>query len=342
MNKKLVAIAMASTFLLQACGNDSTKDNVKSNETSTKVEEEADTSGKEKEKKSNLPKGSVAVVNGDKISEEDYKKEISFYAGLLASQQKLKPSIVQMMVQDKLISDDLEKNKVKVDEKAINDNFVKYVENFGGQDEFDKMLADYNLTADDFKNSLKKDQMYQQHKSRYAAENKPTDKELEKYFKDHKDELVQVDASHILVEDEKTAKEVKDKLNNGEDFAKLAKEYSKDTSNAENGGELGFFTKDKMVKEFSDAAFKLKKDEISEPVKTQFGYHIIKINDKKDTVEALKDEITEKVNSQKYSDYLQKLYDDAKVVTEFTTEEDNKSSGNEKEEKVQEDSSSNK
>lgn len=102
-----------------------------------------------------------------------------------------------------------------------------------------------------------------------------------------------VKASHILVEDEKTAKEVKTKLDEGASFEELAKEYSKDGSAAQ-GGDLGWFTKGAMVPEFEEVAFSLGKDEISEPVQSQFGFHIIKVTGTKADFEKLDEE--EKTN----------------------------------------------
>jgi peptidyl-prolyl cis-trans isomerase C len=90
----------------------------------------------------------------------------------------------------------------------------------------------------------------------------------------------EVRASHILVETEEKAKELVAQLNKGADFAKLAKENSKDPGSAD-GGDLGYFTKDQMVPEFAEAAFKLDKGKISDPVKSQFGFHIIKVEDKR-------------------------------------------------------------
>jgi peptidyl-prolyl cis-trans isomerase C len=91
----------------------------------------------------------------------------------------------------------------------------------------------------------------------------------------------EVHARHILVPTEDEAKQIEAQLKGGADFAKLAKEKSKDPSGAENGGDLGWFTKDQMVPEFSEAAFKLDKGQISDPVHTQFGWHIIKVEDKR-------------------------------------------------------------
>jgi peptidyl-prolyl cis-trans isomerase C len=90
----------------------------------------------------------------------------------------------------------------------------------------------------------------------------------------------EVHARHILVSTEDEAKAIEAELKKGADFATLAKEKSKDPGAAE-GGDLGYFTKDQMVPEFADAAFKLDKGQISDPVKTQFGWHIIKVEDKR-------------------------------------------------------------
>jgi peptidyl-prolyl cis-trans isomerase C len=90
----------------------------------------------------------------------------------------------------------------------------------------------------------------------------------------------EVHARHILVPTEDEAKAIEAELKKGADFAALAKEKSKDPGAAE-GGDLGYFTKDQMVPEFADVAFKLDKGQISDPVKTQFGWHIIKVEDKR-------------------------------------------------------------
>lgn len=308
MNKKIIALVLATSFLFSSCANDKAKDKKENGSNETQTSESA--------KKENLPEDAVAIVGGDKITKDSYKDEMSFYSAMLASQQQLKPSIVQMLVQDKLIADDMKKNNVKVDDKELDDKFLQYIQQFGGQEKFDKMLEDYNMSSDKFKETIKKDQIYQKHRDWFEKKHPISDKDAKKYFDEHKETLAQVKASHILVADENTANEVKKKIDDGADFAELAKEYSKDTANSNKGGDLGYFTKDKMVKEFADKAFSMKKGEVSEPVKTSYGYHIIKVDDKKDTADSLKDDISKALNDKKYSDYLTKLFNKANVVTE--------------------------
>ena len=105
----------------------------------------------------------------------------------------------------------------------------------------------------------------------------------------------EIRASHILVETEDQAKDIEKRLKAGEDFAKLATELSKDPGSGKQGGDLGFFTKERMVPEFSTAAFALAIGEVSAPVKSQFGYHVIKLTEKREkpvpTFEEVKDQI---------------------------------------------------
>ncbi len=164
-----------------------------------------------------------------------------------------------------------------------------------------------------------------------------SDEDIKKYYGNNLDkykEPEKVKVSHILIKvapdaneeakkkAESKAKEILARAKKGEDFAKLAKEFSEDTGSSQNGGDLGFFQKGRMVKEFEDAAFKLKTGEISDIVKTKFGYHIIKAEDKKEekqkTLSEVKSQIKETLSREtiksKLDEYTKKLFAESKVV----------------------------
>ncbi len=125
----------------------------------------------------------------------------------------------------------------------------------------------------------------------------------------------EIHARHILLPTEDEAKKALARVKGGEDFAKVANEVSKDT--AGDGGDLGWFTKDRMVPEFSDAAFKLKKGEISDPVKTQFGWHIIQVEDTRTKsfppFEQVKDQAARYVAQKAESETIAQLHGAAKI-----------------------------
>jgi peptidyl-prolyl cis-trans isomerase C len=139
----------------------------------------------------------------------------------------------------------------------------------------------------------------------------------EAFVKEHKGEE-EVRASHILVKTEQEAKDIIAQLEKGADFEKLAKEKSIDPSKNKNGGDLGFFTKQQMVKEFAEAAFALKKGETSKtPVKTQFGWHVIRVTDRRTTeapkFDQVKDQLKQKLSETIAQEEINKLRGAAKI-----------------------------
>ena len=124
-------------------------------------------------------------------------------------------------------------------------------------------------------------------------------------------------ARHILVEDEAQAKIVVERLKKGEDFAKVAAELSKDPGSGKEGGDLGWFTKDRMVPEFAEAAFKLQKGQVSDPVKSQFGWHVIRLEDKRakplPDFAAVKPQIDQYLERKAQQDIILALREKAKI-----------------------------
>lgn len=142
-----------------------------------------------------------------------------------------------------------------------------------------------------------------------------SDAAVKKFYDENLKPVPEVHARHILVESEDQAKDVVKKLKAGEDFAKLAKELSKDPGSE--GGDLGYITKDQVVPEFGNAAFALDKGKISDPVKTQFGWHVIKVEDKRDrkppALDQVKDRIKAALTQKAGEELMQKIRADAKI-----------------------------
>jgi foldase protein PrsA len=257
-----------------------------------------------------LPKDkAVAKVDGESISQDElYDVMVEQYGA----------ATVEQLIADKIVDSEAKKEKVTITDEELNEEVDKLKESYGGEDVFNQMLESNNTTVDVLKEDLKN---YLTIRKLLEPQIEITDEELQTYFEENKDsfgEAEQVKASHILVADEATANEIKQKLADGADFAELAKEYSTDEGTKENGGELGFFAKGTMVTEFDDVAFTLPVNEISDPVKTDYGYHIIKVEEKKEAKEAnfddSKAEIKETLIEQKleteYSTWLEEKKQD--------------------------------
>ncbi|ANB57731.1 PPIC-type PPIASE domain protein [Anoxybacillus sp. B7M1] len=250
-----------------------------------------------------------ACSNGDsKVIAETKAGDITKEEFYNAMKERYGKEVIRDLVYEKVLS-----KKYKVTDKEIDKQIENLKEMYGTQ--YDLAVQQNGEKA--IRDMVKLDLLRQK---AAVADVKVTEKELKQYYDQYKPEIR---ASHILVKDEKTAQEVKAKLDKGEDFAKLAKEYSQDTGSAQNGGDLGWFGTGKMVKEFEDAAYALKVGEISQPIKTEYGYHIIKVTDKKKkpSYEQMKDEIEfevkkSKVDASQIESKVAKVIKDANVKIE--------------------------
>ncbi len=253
----------------------------------------------------------VAEVNDVKITKEE------FYDYLVSQNGD---EALNALILDKIIALELEENNIKISQDQIDAEYQVAVEAYGDEATMEQALAYYGFTKDEF---LKNIEMNLSIEALIEPSITITDEEIEAYFEENKDdfnEAEQVKASHILVATEEEANDVLAKIQSGDSFEELAKEYSTDTVSATNGGDLGYFTKYEMVEEFSNAAFSLDINEVSEPVKTTYGYHIIKVTDKKDakiaTLEDSKDEVKEILKDQKIQEQYPTWYQN--VLAKYT------------------------
>ncbi|CAM3809251.1 peptidylprolyl isomerase PrsA [Bacillus paramycoides] len=245
----------------------------------------------------------VATSKVGNVTEKELSKELKQTYG--------KSTLYQMMLNKALldkykVSDEEAKKQVEAAKNQMGDNFKMALEQAGLKNE------------DELKERMKPEIALEK-----AIKATVTDKDVKD---NHKPEMK---VSHILVKDEKTAKEIKEKLNNGEDFAALAKQYSEDPGSKEQGGEIAGFAPGQTVKEFEEAAYKLDAGQVSDPVKTSYGYHIIKVTDKKELkpFDEVKDKIRKDLEQQRIQDTTGKWKQ--QVINDLLKEADIKVTDNE-------------
>ena len=289
-------------------------------------------------KKAILPVALSISVIGLAVCSSGGTKYISSKAGDVTEKDivesiganQLSKAATSMMIQKVL----LDKYKNKIDEKVIDEQLKKAQEQYGGKDKFEQILKQQGFTLDKYKDGLKVKAAQTLMINEYAGITE--DKIKESYEKNKH----QYHLAHILIsvksnsnpnglsdeEAKKKAEEVLKKVKDGGDFASLAKEYSNDTENASSGGDLGWSSKEntKFVSEFSNAAYSLNKDQVSDVVKTPFGYHIIKVLDTKDSsYDELKTSLEERAAEQAVksdntivSKALKKLFEEYNVKSD--------------------------
>lgn len=236
----------------------------------------------------------VSTAYGDVTKDEFYDKIKN-----LAGNALLEQVIIEQILE----------NNYEVTDEEVEEQFNSVKDQYG--ESFESVLASNGLTEKSFKDNVRFSLLQEK-----ALQEEVSDEDVEAYYNQAKYEL---NARHILVADEETAATVIEKLKADGDFAELAKEYSSDGSAAE-GGELGWFTVGKMVPEFSDAAYALEINEISEPVQSQYGFHIIQVTDKREvedygTLEEKKEEIKKTIASTNgdWNTKVVQLINDAKI-----------------------------
>lgn len=268
--------------------------------------------------------GLVAKVNDEGITEEEYNMDLQIEKDLYKMEsggkelteedlENLKEKILTKLIIEKLIAQDASSKDIVVSKEEVKEELKGLSTPLGGEEKLDAFLQTNNIPKEYFTEQIKKGLLLIKHKDNFIKESDIDKKDAEKYYNENKDELVVIKARHILVDDEKKGKELLEKLKKGEDFGSLAKAESKDSVSAIKGGELGYFKKGSMIKEFDEAAFNLKVGEISPLVKTKFGYHIIEVEERKDTLEELNKDIINMLKDEDYEKYIQDLQNNAKI-----------------------------
>lgn len=230
--------------------------------------------------------------------------------------QELKERHGAEVLQD-LVTFEILNDKYEVDEKQVDKEVKKIKDQLG--DQFEMALQQQGFKDEDAFRDVMQLSLLQE-----AAVSEDIEISEDELKKEYERENSEVKVQHIVVADEETAKEVKKKLDDGGDFAKLAKEYSTDEATAKDGGKMDYISVGETPPEIEDTAFSMKKGEVSEPVQTQQGFQIIKVNDVRKKEESIgkfadvKDELrrkilNKKVDPTKAQEKIAKLIKDAKV-----------------------------
>lgn len=281
--------------------------------------------------------GLVAEVNGEEITQEEFDSEYAIYKNQFESQlgegaleqpspngqtygEVLRVNILEKLIMEKLVAKESSNLNIVVTDEEVKAKIDEYLKEMEGQEKFDEFLESLQLSQEYFESNLRKELLFDKYRAEILKDVSISEESIKEYFEENKEDLVVIRASHILVDSEEKAKTALNRLNNGEVFDKVAMDVSMDGS-ASNGGDLGYFPKGQMIQEFEDAAFALKEGETSKLVKTEVGYHIIKLVDRKDSYDDLKDDIVLVLKEGKYTGKMQELRDKAKVEKYLETKD---------------------
>ena len=246
--------------------------------------------------------GLAALVNGQPIGQEEYEKQVAQVEAFFA-QEGLDPEseegrerlaqarrqVLEQMIDQELIRQAAVEMGVSISEAELEAGIQDIIEQSGGQEEFDQSLQGMGTTYDDFRQMLLDQLLSEAVYSAVTASISPV--------------AEQVHARHVLLPTRERAEEVLARLQAGEDFSYLAREYSEDISSRESGGDVGFFPRGVMPPEVEEVAFSLEVGETSEIVETQFGFHIVQVLEREEREIAV--EVFENLRQQAFMQWLQ-------------------------------------
>lgn len=269
----------------------------------------------------------VAKVSGEQIKKEEFNKTFTIFKAQYEQQfgtdvweqevdgrkfgDVAREKLLDMLIDEKLQMKKASELGIAVTDEEVNieiENAKKY---FDTEDKFNEFLKGQSMDLDYFKQSVKKEITINKIVEKLTDKVAVTDEEVKAYYDTHQDEFISVKASQILLDTKEEAEKMLQRAKAGENFNELAKQNSKDPSAKENSGELGYFRHGDMVEPFEKAAFAMKPGEISDVVQTDFGFHIIKLEDSKlDKLEDVKEQLKGSMLSDKKSGEYEKLLEE--------------------------------
>lgn len=244
----------------------------------------------------------VAMVNGTPITQVDFDRALGFARqqfskmGQTADDAQMKEGVLDQLIGGELLYQESKRAGIRIDEKTVDEQLDQWKKRFPNDEDYKEALKQMNLSEAQMKSDIEKALATEKFVvDTFVNKTTVSEKEIKDFYDNNPDrfkQFEQVQASHILIklkpdaneseqaEALKKIKDIQEKLKKGEEFAELAKAHSQCPSSSK-GGDLGYFERGQMAPPFEEAAFNLKSGEVSDIVKTQFGYHLIKVADKK-------------------------------------------------------------
>ncbi|MFA5524732.1 MAG: peptidylprolyl isomerase [Tissierellales bacterium] len=274
---------------------------------------------------------SVAIVNGEAISKSEFSINFDINKKIYENQlgadimskdmgegktfeEELKQIVLDNMLSEKIILQDAMKQKITVKDEEVEEAVEQFILSVGGQEKLKEFLKQNNMTEDYMEKRMKIEMLLDKYRNDFFA-SIISEEDIQKQYEENKDMYAIIKASHILVDTEEEAKAILDRISKGEEFEDLTKLSTEPGAEARKG-DLGYFTRGMMVADFEKAAFELKTGEISDVVQTQWGYHIIKLNDRKDSIEEVKENVLDDLQNKEaaqFDDKIKELKDKAKI-----------------------------
>jgi parvulin-like peptidyl-prolyl isomerase len=206
---------------------------------------------------------------------------------LAQAENELLNDLIQTVLLEQGARDEL---TIEVTEEDVQEQREEVIEQVGGEEAFDELVEQNNLSEEEIGTQLRRLSLTEQVTEALGQEIEITDAEVEEYYEQNQARYGPTAiARHILTEDEDTAQQAMDRLENGEDFADVAEDVSTDPGSAQQGGELGPLTQGQTVPEFDEAVFSAPVGEVVGPIETDFGFHILEVTEREEEGQPLEE-----------------------------------------------------
>lgn len=286
------------------------------------------------------PTDVVAIVNGEEISIEEYNKNfkileytytLTYGEGIWTEEYNGKPlkeviieELLNNLIKEKLISNEVVKEGITVDAEKVDSFYADFIAGVEADENLNAFYTENEITEGFIKEQIKMQLLVDEYYKLVEDEIAQDETTLEDMYENFK---LEVSARHILLTSKEVAQAALSRVNKGEeDFGAIAQEISEDPGSAVNGGDLGYFARGTMVPEFEIAAFSLEKGEVSDLVETDYGFHIIKVENYRtfnslleeginsDEEDMFKNYIVSYLANESFDERISQLYDSADIV----------------------------